>query len=413
VETTQDTEAAEPALRAPSAPGVTEPASTEPESLLNILVLCDRDWTHPQGGGTGANVYAQVAMWAQWGHRVTVVAGEYPGAEPVEQYGPNLAVHRMGGRGTVFPRAIRAVMGGIGRDADVILEVINGIAFLTPLWSRKPLVALVNHPHRDLYVGEFGSKGRLLAALLEEIPLRHLYRRTPFLTISDSACDDLVQIDGIPRDHITVAYCGVGPGPYRRHERAPEPRLLYLGRLKAYKRIDHVFDVLEELPNATLDVAGDGDHREALEAEIRRRGLESRVRMHGYVDEDSKARLYGEAWVNLTASSSEGWSLTVIEAALCGTPSAALAVGGLRESIVDRQTGVLAHDMPELIDRVQELIADEDLRERLGDAAERRAAEFTWERSAAINLDVLRAAAAGGLPATMSARWRRRSRAGA
>src|SRR3954463_2457028 len=44
---------------------------------VHILLLTDRDWTHPQGGGTGANLYGQVAHWLAWGHRVTVVAGSY------------------------------------------------------------------------------------------------------------------------------------------------------------------------------------------------------------------------------------------------------------------------------------------------------------------------------------------------
>ncbi|MFX8370067.1 hypothetical protein ABTL62_19615, partial [Acinetobacter baumannii] len=86
----------------------------------------------------------------------------------------------------------------------------------------------------------------------EELPLRVLYRRVPFLTISESAKDDLVEIDGIPRDHIRVSYCGVEPGMFEPGPKAPEPKLLYLGRLKAYKRIEHVLDVLEAIPGATL-----------------------------------------------------------------------------------------------------------------------------------------------------------------
>jgi glycosyltransferase involved in cell wall biosynthesis len=377
-----------------------EPERRGPEDRLNVLVLADRCWSHPQGGGTGANLYAQVKRWAEAGHRITVIAGDYPGAERVEQVAPNLTVHRMGGRGTVFPRGVWAVLRGLGRDADVVLEIINGITFLTPLWLRKPRVALVCHPHRELYVGEFGRfRGRLLAALLEELPLRLLYRRAPFLTISESARDDLVEIDGIPREHISVAYCGVEPGFFGRSERTLEPRLLYLGRLKAYKRIDHVLDVLEEVPGATLDIVGDGDHREAVEAEIERRGLGARVQMHGHVDDETRGKMYGRAWILLTASSSEGWGLTVIEAALCGTPSAALAVGGLRESIVDGETGVLADDMKELIRRVRELTADRDQLERLGEAARQRALTFTWERTAAANLRVLRSQFALRAPA--------------
>ena len=81
------------------------------ERKLHILVLTDRDWLHPQGGGTGTNLYGQVARWVAWGHRVTVIAGDYPGAEPVQRLGPNLVVHHMGSRRTVFPRAPRGPCG--------------------------------------------------------------------------------------------------------------------------------------------------------------------------------------------------------------------------------------------------------------------------------------------------------------
>jgi glycosyltransferase involved in cell wall biosynthesis len=375
---------------------------------LRILVLADRDWTHPQGGGTGANVHQNIVRWADWGHKVMLVAGEYPGCEPVEQVSANLVVHRMGGRGSVFPRAAWAVLRGLGSDADVVFEVINGIAFLTPLWLRKPRVALVNHPHRDLFIGEFGRRlGRVLAAGLEELPLRLLYRRTPFLTISDSARRELVSIDGIPSDHITIAYCGVGPGSYAPGgERAPEPRLLYVGRLKAYKRIEVLLDMLTGLPGVTLDIAGHGDHGETLDDEVSRRGLGDRVRVHGYVDEDTKADLYRRAWLHVTASMSEGWSLTVMEAALCGTPTAAIAVGGLRESVVDGQTGLLARDPADLERCVRRLLDDGELRERLGRAALERARTFTWDRTAATTLAVVERQAAG---AATAGRRRRRA----
>jgi glycosyltransferase involved in cell wall biosynthesis len=361
---------------------------------LKILVLADRDWTHHDTGGNGANLHAQISRWVDWGHQVTVVAGDYPGAQRVERYGPRLIVHRMGTRSTVFPRAILAVLRGIGRDADVVLEVINGITFLTPLWLRKPRVAMVHHVHRELYLEEFPRFGLPLFWILERLPLRLLYGRTPFLAISRSARDDLGR-EGIPPENVTVEYLGVDPGKFRPGKRAPEPRLIFVGRLKAYKNVEALFDVLEAVPGAILDVVGEGDHRPDLEAEIGRRGLGGRVRMHGYVDEETKAELYGRAWVNLTASQSEGWSLTVMEAALCRTPSAALAVGGLSESIVDGETGFLAADTIQLADRVRELVGRPDLRESFGEAAERRAGTFTWDRSASAFLAVLRRVAGG------------------
>jgi glycosyltransferase involved in cell wall biosynthesis len=376
-------------------------SSPAPDRPFHILVLADRDWKHNDTGGNGANIWAQVSRWVGAGCRVTVVAGEYPGGERVEHFGDRLVVHRMGTRTTVFPRAMLAVLRGIGRDADVVLEVINGITFLTPLWLRKPRVAMIHHVHRELFLEEFPRTGRLLYLLLERLPLRLFYRRTPFCTISSAARADLVR-EGIPYENITVEYLGVDPEGFEPTERAPEPRAIFVGRLKAYKRIERLFDVLDAVPDLNLDIVGEGDHRPDLEAEIARRGLTDRVVMHGYVDNPRKAELYGRAWVNLTASASEGWSLTVMEGALCGTPSVALAVGGLTESVVDGETGFLASDDRELVERAREVVEQPELRDRLGEAAERRARTFTWDRSAATFLEVLRRAG-GAVPAPSEA----------
>ena len=374
---------------------------------MHILLLTDRDWTHPQGGGTGTNLFGQVARWLDWGHEVTVIAGDYEGAAKLERPAPGLEIHRMGTRMTVFARAAWATFRGVGRDADVVLEVVNGIAFCSPLWwwLKAPTVALIHHVHQDHYIAEMGPKGRLAAFVAERAPLRALYTRVPVLTISHAAREDLVRL-GLPPDHLHVAYMGVDEPPHPLGERAPAPRLLFLGRLKQYKRIEVVLDVLQGIPEAHLDIAGDGDHRPVLEQEIAARGLEDRVTLHGHVSEEEKFGLYGRAWVNLTASSAEGWCLTVMESAVAGTPSAALRVGGLAESIVDGQTGLLAETPEELGERVRELVADPQRRDELGDAAQARARGFTWETTAGQNLAVLERAAAELRP-TLRAGMRR------
>ena len=354
---------------------------------MHILVLTDRDWTHPQGGGTGTNLYGQVSRWLAWGHRVSVIACGYPGCARHEQYG-DLTIHRVGGRSTVFPRAIWAQWRGLVSDVDVTLEVVNGITFLTPLWLRTPRVTLVHHVHRDHYVREMGRAGSVAAWALETAPLRLLYGSSRFLTISEAAVRDIAG-HAIPREQIEMNYLGVehdayGPGP-----RADHPMLLYLGRLKRYKRIELLLDVLERIPEATLEMAGEGDHREAIEHEMARRGLAPRVLMHGHVSEEKKLLLLQRAWVNMTASSAEGWCLSVMEAAACGTPSVAMAVGGLPESIEDGETGLLASTPEELVQKTRLIVEDHGLRERLGARARERAREFTWERTAERNLRVL------------------------
>ncbi len=365
----------------------------------HILILTDRDWTHPEGGGTGTVLYGQVSRWIAWGHRVTVIAGSYKGAEKVSRPHELLTIHRMGTRLTVFPRAAWATMRGLGRDADVVLEVCNGIAFFTGLWKwlRAPRVLMVFHVHQEHYVTELGLRGRIAGKLLEHLPLRLLYPGVPVITISHASREDLVAL-GVARDRIHVVYCGLDRGELRPIPEAPEPTLLYLGRLKHYKRIELLLGVAEAVPDAHLHLAGDGDYRDALEAEVDARGLRERVTFHGHVDEAEKARLLGEAWVALTASSAEGWCLTVIEAGACATPTAALRVGGLEEAIVDGQTGVLADTPAELAEAVGDLVHDTERRHALGQGALARANGFTWDDTARGTLAVMDAAAEAERP---------------
>jgi glycosyltransferase involved in cell wall biosynthesis/O-antigen/teichoic acid export membrane protein len=354
---------------------------------VHILVLADRDWTHPQGGGSGANLREQAVRWVAAGNRVTIVCCNYPGAAKVERDG-DLTIHRVGGRSTVFPRAIWRQWRGLVSDADVVLEIVNGVTFLTPLWLRTPRLVLVHHIHRRHYVEEMGRRrGKVAAFLLETLPLRLLYRDARFLTVSESAATEIAE-HGVPAESIEVVRNGVDLVP-AGDPRSDGPTLLYLGRLKRYKRIELLLDALEQVPAARLEIAGDGEHRAELEQEIARRGLGDRVRLHGHVDEWRKRELLTSAWVNVTASSNEGWCLTVMEAAACGTPSVAIAVGGLRESIVDGQTGLLANDAEGLADALARILGDGELRERLGARAATRAAGFSWDVTAGATLAAL------------------------
>ncbi len=367
---------------------------------LHILILTDRDWTHPQGGGTGTHLQENVNRWVEWGHRVTIVAGGYPGAHPVDRQ-TGIEIRRYGSRATVFPRTIIRGQGALPSDVDVVIEVINGITFLTPIWLKVPHVALVHHVHSDHYVQEMGPAGRLAAAALETIPLKGLYRKTRFVTVSESTADEVSQL-GIPRERIHVAHNGVDATWLTPGVRAAKPTLLYLGRIKRYKRIEMLLTALEKLPGVTLEIAGDGDHRRAIEREIAAKGLSDRVVIHGFVSEEEKLQLLQRAWLNVTASSVEGWSLVAMEAAACATPTVAMAVGGLREAVVSGTTGLLAESQESLTESLRTLIFNDELREEMGRAALKRAEEFTWDATAARFLGILREEIASAQGTTVS-----------
>ena len=255
------------------------------------------------------------------------------------------------------------------------------------------------HMPREPYVRELGGVGRFPPCVWEPTPLRPLYRDTAFLTVSDSTAEEISE-HGIPREAIKVAHNGVDTSSLQPGLRADVPTILYLGRLKKYKRVEFLLDSLDLVPNAILEIAGDGDNREAIEVEVARRGLGARVRFHGFVTEEEKVELLQRAWLNVTASSVEGWSLVALESAACSTPTVAMRVGGLREAVVDHETGLLSDTREQLAANVARLLLDDDLRTQMGEAARIRSATFAWERTATLTVESLRDAMASHTPAT-------------
>jgi glycosyltransferase involved in cell wall biosynthesis len=106
------------------------------------------------------------------------------------------------------------------------------------------------------------------------------------------------------------------------------------------------------------------------------------VRLAGYVTDEELVTLYQQAWLVATASTAEGWGMTLTEAAACGTPAVATDIAGHRDSVADGKSGVLVGSSREMVSEIVRLIGDHDARARLAEGARKHAAEFTWEASA-------------------------------
>lgn len=359
---------------------------------MRIAFLTWRDSTHPDGGGSEVFVEQVARGLVARGHEVTIVCARH-GDAPAESDLDGVRVVRTGGRLTVYPRGL-AWLARHPRT-DVVVDVINGLPFGTPLLRRRGVVALVHHVHQRqwqiIYPGLRGRVGWWLESRLTP----RLYRGRPHLTVSEASRRDLAAL-GIPPERVTVARNGLGePGPPVAE--APEPRLVVLARLVPHKQIEHAVEATarlrDDLPGLRLDVVGEGWWREHLEAAVREHGVTDLVRFHGHVTDAERDRLLGEAWMMLLPSVKEGWGLAVLEAAAQGTPTVAYrSAGGVTESIVDGVTGLLVEDLDEMVASARGLLLDADARERLGTAARRRAREFDWESTTTVVEEVLAAA---------------------
>jgi glycosyltransferase involved in cell wall biosynthesis len=166
----------------------------------------------------------------------------------------------------------------------------------------------------------------------------------------------------------------VAAAPLSSHDRA-KPRLISVGRLKAPKDFVTLIQGLAELPEGSFEalIVGDGPDRGAVEAEIRRLGLDGRVHLAG--QRHDVPALLARSDVFVLSSRSEGLPMSVLEAMAAGLPVVASSVGGLAELVVDGETGMLVPpgDPGSLAGALRRLIDDHELRHELGAAARARA----------------------------------------
>lgn len=216
---------------------------------------------------------------------------------------------------------------------------------------------------------------------------------------------------GAPHDRIRLIYPGVDHTSFRPGNRMASREalgirkkdavILYAGRIQPLKGIDLALRAVEELvpaldrPVAFLVVGGAsgrvGDEELArlrdLSLEL---GLRDNVRFLGPKPHSSLPDYYRAADVAVVCSHSESFGLAALEAHACGTPVVATRVGGVAHVVRDGETGFVigTRDPSEIAARLKTLLADDELRSRMGEAAAARANAFSWDRTAREFLDL-------------------------
>ncbi len=352
---------------------------------MKILVLNWLDQLNPQAGGAEIHLREIFSRIVAAGHRVDLLCSGFPNA-PRHVVLDGIAVHRVGTRHS-YPFVVHRYYTEklAAENYDVVIEDLNKVPLFTPLWGIRRVVALVHHlfgatAFREVYAP-------LAAGVwLSEQPLGVVYRSTPFEAVSESTADDLVA-RGIPRANIRVIYNGVDTAGFTPDdaERSKNPLFVYLGRLKRYKRVDHVIRAFAKLDDesATLEIAGTGDYRPQLERLVQSLDLATRVKFLGFIPEEEKVHLLRRAWASVLASPKEGWGISNLETAACGTPVVAANSPGIRESVLDGKTGLLVpgNDAQAMAAAMKRLASSRSLVSEMGRAGRGFAQKFTWEKS--------------------------------
>ncbi len=368
---------------------------------MNILIFSWRGPGHPHAGGAEKATHEYAKGWVKAGNRVTLFTSDYRGCKPKEvidgvevirQGSQILAVHLNAFFWYVLERK---------ENYDVVIDQFHGIPFFTPIFVRTKKIAFIHEVTKEIWrLNPLSFPLNLIPSILgtifEPLIFKLFYRQIPFMTGSDSTRKDLIAW-GISPNNITIVPYGLEKSPLNKIPSKKKDKIvIFLGALAKDKGIEDALKTfaLMKSKDKTLEfwVVGKGEKEyiKYLEKKSGELGLEHNIKFWGYVDKNKKYQLLASAHLLINPSFREGWSLVVMEAASVGTPTVGYDVPGLRDSIINKKTGILSAKKPEILAAdALELLNNVSKYEQMRKNCLVWSRKFEWEKSAELSLDLI------------------------
>ncbi|MBW8886368.1 MAG: glycosyltransferase [Fibrobacteres bacterium] len=376
-------------MAAKSGSGVAGPAGRRPR----VLLVNWRDIKNPEAGGAEVHLHEVAVRLVAAGFACVQYSHAFAGA-PAREIIDGVEVHRIGGKFLFnYTVGLRA-RGWCRRHAiDVVLDDSNKIPFFLPWFCGKPVVAQIHHLFGRVLFHETAWPMACYVLAFEAL-MPAAYRRVQVLTGSESSRVELIR-KGFGK--VDIAPEGADLSMYRPPA-DPAKRgnvILYVGRIKRYKGLDMILEGAAALkpgfPDLVLKIAGSGDDVPRLKEKAKALGLEACTEFLGFISEERKVELYGEARVVVNSSLKEGWGLTSIEANACGTPVVATDVPGLCDSVRHGETGYLVPfgDAQAFAAAVRGILSDPEAAAAMRLRGLDWASRHTWEKTFEVTRDAL------------------------
>jgi glycosyltransferase involved in cell wall biosynthesis len=234
------------------------------------------------------------------------------------------------------------------------------------------------------YIGRLGLIGKLV-----EKNVMNLTRHDKIITISEYTKKRLVSLGSL-EENITIIPNGVD---YSEIQKVPVSQenldVIFVGRFIKAKNVDVLVRAIpflkKNFPDVTIGLVGDGPEKVQLKKLVKKLGAENNVRFYGSVDSflDVISFIKGSKMFVYPAAPEGGGSLSMIEANASGIPTIAAKDGPLgtaTEVIIDKFNGLLVEELTpkNVADKIGELLADEQMRDKMAKNAKRYSKQFDW-----------------------------------
>ena len=355
---------------------------------MKVLVINWRDIKNPEAGGAEIHI-DEILKRKPKNWQVDFVSAEFKGCRPSETINgyqvtriPNNGLFNFTFKGYWQKELSK-------RGYDLVIDDVSKIPLATPRYIKDtPVLAIQHHIHGKSLFSQLLFPMAFYVYNMEKYLLRH-YVNTTMVAVSESTRDDLKK--HYPFRKIVVSHNGIDFKPLNRGFKNPsakKPVVLYFGRMKRYKRIEHIlyaFKIVRQaVPGAELLLAGKGDHEPVLRKTVENLKLGGSVKFLGFVSDREKIPVFSKSAVSVIASEKEGWGISVIESNAAGVPVVGYDVEGVRDSVRHNQTGLLVPNgkVEKLAAEIIRVLRDHKLRDRLSRAAVRWASGFSWDNMA-------------------------------
>ncbi len=360
---------------------------------MDILFLNWKDVKNPEVGGAEIIAFEFARRLVKDGHSVTFFSRSFKDALSREVI-DGVDIIRKGNKLTVYAEAFFYYQ-VLKRKPDRVIDMVNTLCWQTPLYVEKnKRIAYVNQLAKEVLFYELSFPISFFAYFLERFEYLP-YRNTKTLCYSESTKKDLIDF-GIKRENIHIFPMGLDHNRYKPSQiKSKDPLFIFVARLVSMKRprlcIEAMKIVIKEYPEAKLAIIGNGREEKIIDDIIKRENLSENVFLvnkdNFFIDKhtkDVKVTFMQRAWCLLLPSVKEGWGMVVTEAAACKTPSIVTNVTGLRDSVIDKKTGLVISSSPkvdELAGAMKLIIEDKKLRETFSENAAIWSKNFSWEKS--------------------------------
>lgn len=367
---------------------------------MNILVFSWRDPKHPLAGGAEQSMHEHMKGWVEAGHKVTLFSSKIKGLAINERI-DGVKVIRQGNQ--YLGVQIKALLYYIQNknNFDLIIDQFHGIPFFTPLYVKKPILAVLQEVAKEvwfknLFIFPINVIVGLVGFVLEPT-IFLMYKNCKFMVGSNSAKEDLVKFKIIEKNITIVPHGVLLPKKIPDHKVTNPKIITYFGPLTGDKGIMdalETFNLINPLGNYKFYVIGrpetDYFYKKVIQ-KVNKYNLKEKITFYKRPTDNEKFEILSRSYLLINPSIREGWGLVNIEANAVGTPVIAYPSQGLVDSVKSGLSGVITNEKtPDCLALEIDKLVNDDLEyQQLSKGAKKWAGNFRWSKSVKLSINLI------------------------